>query len=133
MNNEILTEVPSEVANPFANPSEWGNVFEALNDGRILAQMNFSCCGSCGVSDICELAEEEDDVLGYCFYHMQDQECLDRNGYVHLRFGSVSDKEITDTGVGLMICTALDTHGFKYEWDQDPRTCIKVWVRSEMN
>lgn len=64
--------------------------FEALRRARIVAEMDFTCCGTCGALEIgAEQAEagEYDQWLGYVFFHQQDTETLLEDREVYLNYG----------------------------------------------
>ena len=72
------------------------NAFAALNAQGIVARQNFSCCNTCGHTDIWEEIEEEEEkqpVQGYLFYHVQSTDNAVEAGMLYLTYGSVEEKE----------------------------------------
>jgi len=57
--------------------------FEVLRKKGYFARMNFSCCGSCGTSEIDQIFQDNPEKYPdekYVFYHNQDNDAYDKNG-----------------------------------------------------
>jgi hypothetical protein len=113
--------------------------FEELYETGVFAAQNFSCCMSCGSSEIYEEAEEEDDSRewrGYVFFHEQDTDHLLDSGLLYLAYGTFADEgddgEPVDDDDDLRrlvetdILPVLSRHGLRPEWDGDLDTRILI-------
>ena len=85
---------------------------------RIIARMNFSCCGSCGHHELHEMVVERREagktVLGYCFYHAQS-EPLESGAY--LMWGLGFESQALCTQMGLLDLTVGE--GLPEDADED--------------
>ena len=86
---------------------------EELKDFKILTEMNFEDCQSCGVEAI-QNKTKDTDFVGYVFYHMQDEENLFNNGTLHLSYGGLN---VPDVMVGEKIVKFLNNAGLITEWN----------------
>lgn len=109
-------------------------VFSELERGRIVARMNFTCCGTCGHSEI-EMERDESlpDATGYVFFHGQDADSLGAAPTtLYLRYGTFEEPEVAgDYGplelkVARAIESSLVRHGFTIEPVTDSWTCVTV-------
>ena len=104
--------------------------FKEIRKEGILARQNFSCCQGCGSYDLVEAAEQQEKngkkkVLGYVFYHRQDNEKFLETGKVHLAFTSLH-KDLSTKQLGLMIVAILLKNGICLNWDYTSNTRIEV-------
>lgn len=98
--------------------------FEALRKVGITCRMNFSCCGGCGSGELATLMEKQK-TRGGVFYHVQDEECWQDHGVLHLRFGSAEhDSEAKIVGIGKELVAALQVQGLTPEWDGTAGKCV---------
>jgi hypothetical protein len=95
--------------------------FAALEDRGITARENFSCCGTCGST---EIWDEMDDarnggatVTGYAFFHMQDTERAADGDGLYLNYGAVEEGEAAALGGAATIVSELERHGLAVDWD----------------
>jgi hypothetical protein len=117
--------------------------FAELERSGIVARHNFTCCQTCGHSEISyevEAAEEAGNrVRGYVFYHMQDTESAVRRGYLYLAYGALSGKENESESVAREIVETLMRNGLEPDWNGSIRTriCIRdikwQWRRLSSN
>ncbi|HLA95588.1 MAG TPA: hypothetical protein VK612_07695 [Pyrinomonadaceae bacterium] len=95
--------------------------FAELEENGIVSRQNFSCCGTCGQS---EMWDEIDTVQGigkpvrgYTFYHMQDTESAVEGYGLCFNYGANEEGEDAALKVANDIVTALRDHGLKPEWN----------------
>ena len=129
----------------YDNPKSSGRskltkAFSLLRKEGLLARQNFSCCGTCGGYEISEMGESKGKKTGkypagYVFYHRQDTDTLNRNGVVHLRYGTFENRNgklrkgsFPTLNVGYTIVEAMKTVGLDTEWNGDTGKCILVNV-----
>lgn len=98
--------------------------FEEMNNSGIVARENFTCCQTCGSSEIGDYAQEQD--FGYVFYHQQDTErAVEGDGvylsYGHLGLAKKSMKEMTN-----QIIQTLEKNGLNVVWNGSVHTRILV-------
>ncbi|MDY0810005.1 DUF6891 domain-containing protein [Kitasatospora purpeofusca] len=105
--------------------------FDALEELGIVAAMDFTCCASCGYTEIG--GEAEEDSRGFVFFHQQDTERAADGGGLMLRYGGFQvDGESTEAAVrrtaevGRAVVAALTAAGLPAEWDGEPETAIAV-------
>jgi hypothetical protein len=110
--------------------------FAELNRSGIVCRQNFSCCGNCGVAEIGDEMQAEQDgglnVRGYAFYHMQDTESAAEGYGLFLNYGSVDRGEDSALGIANEIVDALQRHGLTTLWNGSWRNRIGVqldWKR----
>lgn len=110
--------------------------FAELESRGIVARQNFSCCQSCGASEIwdeVDEAEAEDRVIrGFTFYHQQDTEGAVQGGGLYLAYQSTSEDEGASEAVGREIVDVLRKHGLEPEWNGSVSKRIRVpmdWKR----
>lgn len=76
------------------DPTKFSNLvrsFATLNDRGFVARANFSCCGSCGASEIWDERPAPGTTKGYIFFHMQDTESLIDSGETYIDYGAFLD------------------------------------------
>ena len=105
-------------------------VFDDLTDKGIIAlhyagysqQDGFSDCNE----EACERKQTNENVIGCCFYTMQDlKRILDEKGHLYLSFGSYSD-EYTTVDIGKIIVKELSAAGFNTEWNETEKEKISI-------
>jgi hypothetical protein len=103
--------------------------FSALKKERIIAQHNFTCCQSCGHSEIGEFLEGAD---GYTFYHQQDTESAVEGYGISLAYGATQPGDAAGVAIGERIRCALQNAGLLVEWNGSIHERIHVpldWKR----
>lgn len=110
--------------------------FAELESRGIVARQNFSCCQSCGASEIwdeVDAAEAEDRTIrGFTFYHQQDTESAVHGGGLYLAYQSITEDEGAAEEVGREIVAVLRRHGLEPEWNGSVSKRIRVpmeWKR----
>ncbi|MGW0732446.1 DUF6891 domain-containing protein [Streptomyces sp. NPDC002851] len=106
------------------DPERLTRAFTALQEAGITARENFTCCRSCGDSEIA--AEGGPDARGFVYFHSQ---CTDSAAAGHglpLLYGGFDVSPETTTAIGHEIVAALGTVGLHTEWDQTPGQVITV-------
>lgn len=110
---------------------KFDRAFEALKASGIFARHHYSCCGTCGTSEIYmeidDALERGEQVRGHTYYHVQDTESAVAGGSLFLAYG---DAEGTDEGtraIGHEVCEALKREGIDVDWNGDIRR--RIWVK----
>lgn len=94
--------------------------FARLEKKGVVARQDFTCCQTCGHSEIWDEIREaarEREVIGYTFYHHQDLESMADGGGCYLAYGAKADNETEALRVGGIICATLREEGFSVQWD----------------
>lgn len=95
--------------------------FAALEARGVISRQNFSCCGTCGSSEIWEEIEEARKdgrpARGYAFFHMQDTEAAVDGYGLYLNYGACEDGEAAAVSVGRDIVAVLTAHGLQTDWN----------------
>ncbi|MEV6942559.1 hypothetical protein AB0N07_11265 [Streptomyces sp. NPDC051172] len=106
------------------DPERLTRAFTALQEAGITARENFTCCRSCGQSEIG--GEGRPDARGFVYFHTQ---CTDSAAAGHglmLLYGGFDDSSETTAGIGREVVVALEAVGLHTEWDGDPGRAITV-------
>jgi hypothetical protein len=95
--------------------------FAALESDGVVSRQNFSCCGTCGSSEIWgEIEEAEKGGLsarGYTFFHVQDTEAAVEGQGLYLNYGACEQGEAASVAIGHDIVAKLNAHGLRTNWD----------------
>jgi hypothetical protein len=95
--------------------------FAALEEEGIVARQNFTCCGTCGASEIWDEIEAAQNegvaVEGYAFFHMQDTESAVEGHGLYLNYGACAQGEDAAVAIGHRIVAALEAQGLATDWD----------------
>ncbi|WP_454163251.1 DUF6891 domain-containing protein [Gordonia iterans] len=120
--------------------------FTELADHGIVARADFTCCGTCGSSEIFAERDDTREWRGYVFFHTQDTDSIFEERSTYLNYGAFLPAfftehdwgAMTDTQreencarvtVGLMndvVLPVLRRHGVGIEWNGDLDTRIKL-------
>lgn len=104
--------------------------FAVLEAEGIVARQNFTCCGTCGASEIWEEIEAEQEagavVQGYAFFHMQDTEAAVEGDGLYLNYGACAEGDAAAIATGHRIVAALEAQGLSTGWDGRLATRIGV-------
>ena len=113
--------------------------FAELDRKGIVARQNFTCCQTCGHT---EIGYEIDDALeyrpvrGYVFFHKQDTEHVVETDRLYLAYGAVDGKEDDSIEIGYEVLAVLRRAGLSVEWNGmiQKRICIKNihWMRRRL-
>lgn len=95
--------------------------FDALEAQGVIARQNFTCCGTCGASEIWDEIEEAHReglaAQGYAFFHMQDTEAAVEGHGLYLSYGACEEGESAAIAIGHRIVAALEAEGLATAWD----------------
>jgi hypothetical protein len=95
--------------------------FAALEATGIICRQHFSCCGTCGSSEIWdEIATAQQagrPTRGYAFYHVQDTASAVEGYGLYLNYGAVENGEGAALAVAREIVAALEHHGLRTTWN----------------
>jgi hypothetical protein len=103
-----------------------------LESRGVVARQNFTCCGTCGNSEIWGEIDNapggRESVRGYVYYHEQDTERAASGGRLFFSYGANSDgPDPAGTAVvGRELADVLKRAGFTVEWDGDPDSRVLV-------
>ncbi|MFC4058718.1 DUF6891 domain-containing protein [Planomonospora corallina] len=106
------------------DPERLSRAFAALEASGITAREDFTCCRSCGQSEIGSAGSP--DARGYVYFHSQ---CTDSAAAGHgltLLYGGFDGSPDTTAAIGREIVAALGRAGLPVEWDGDPAQGITV-------
>lgn len=106
------------------DPERLTRAFVALQEAGITARENFTCCRTCGQSEI--VGEGGPDARGFVHFRTQ---CTDSAAAGHgltLLYGGFDGSSETTTAIGDEVVAALEAAGLNAEWDHDPDRAITV-------
>ncbi|MCX5316704.1 hypothetical protein [Streptomyces sp. NBC_00154] len=106
------------------DPERLTRAFTALQEAGITARENFTCCRSCGQSEIG--SEGGADARGFVYFHSQ---CTDSAAAGHglmLLYGGFDGSSETTAAIGHEVVAALEAAGLVADWDRDPGRAITV-------
>ncbi|MFE4690214.1 DUF6891 domain-containing protein [Streptomyces sp. NPDC056749] len=106
------------------DPERLTRAFTALQEAGITSRENFTCCRSCGQSEIGD--EGTPGARGFVYFHTQ---CTDSAAGGHglmLLHGSLDGSSETAAAIGHEVVAALTAVGLHAEWDGDPGRAITV-------
>lgn len=108
------------------DPDRLERAFAALERVGIVARENFTCCRSCGMTEIgAELADTEG-ARGFVFFHYQCTRGAAEGHGLTLYYGALENSPQASRAVGHEVVAALDSAGLSTEWDGDPDKAITV-------
>ena len=105
--------------------------FGALRKIGFITRSNFSCCMSCAVAELSEMAEKPRRNRA-AYWHRQDEEHFRKTGVLFLRYcylpakGIEGDTVPITTQIGEQVAAALRKAGLELDWNGDPRTSIVI-------
>ena len=103
--------------------------FREMRKRGIMAKQDFTCCMTCGNSEIERFIRKKDH--GYCFYHAQDKDRMFSKermfvaNELYLCYGGATSRDDPEP-VGRQVCEILRSHAFEVEWDGSEETRIRV-------
>ncbi|MFJ9339968.1 DUF6891 domain-containing protein [Streptomyces sp. NPDC101733] len=113
------------------DPERLTRAFAVLQEAGITARENFTCCRSCGESEIG--GEGGPHARGFVYFHTQ---CTDSAAAGHgltLLYGGFDGSAATTVSIGREVVAALEAVGLRTEWDQNPGRAVTVtsldWLR----
>jgi hypothetical protein len=102
-------------------PERLTEAFEFLDARGVTAREDFTCCRTCGLT---EIGAEREDARGFVFFHHQGTESAARGHGLMLYYGGFDDSAETTAAVGREVVAALAAVGLPTEWDGSPGTGI---------
>ncbi|WP_327699817.1 DUF6891 domain-containing protein [Streptomyces sp. NBC_00459] len=106
------------------DPERLTRAFTALQEAGITARENFTCCRSCGQSEI--RGEGRTDARGFVYFHSQCTDSAAAGHELMLLYGGFDGSSETTTAVGHEVMAALDAAGLQAVWDRAPDRAITV-------
>lgn len=105
--------------------------FADLDANGVVARMNFTCCQTCGVTEIDDERPTDRPSTGYVFFHQQDAERLaDDPAHLFLAYGTLDPEQgrvaEQDEAVGEQIRAALLAQDLPVEWNGSSTQRIAV-------
>lgn len=95
--------------------------FATLEASGIVARQHFSCCGTCGATQIIDemdrVAKDGKPVRGYTFFHVQDTEHAVEGDGLYLSYGSADQDKQAAVAIGHEVVAALRQHGLQPNWN----------------
>lgn len=92
-----------------------------LESEGIVVRGNFTCCGSCGITEIweeIELAKKAGILVkGYAFYHSQDVEGVAEGEHLRLSYGSTEAGDAPSIAIAKRIVEILRDEGLTVHWN----------------
>ncbi|MFD7649377.1 DUF6891 domain-containing protein [Streptomyces albidoflavus] len=106
------------------DPERLTRAFTALQEARVTARENFTCCRNCGRSEIG--GEGGPDARGFVYFHTQCTEFAAAGHGLMLLYGSFDDSSEPPAVIGHEVMAALEAVGLAADWDGDPGRAITV-------
>ncbi|MCU7826212.1 DUF6891 domain-containing protein [Kitasatospora sp. DSM 101779] len=106
------------------DPERLTRAFAALQDSGITARENFTCCRSCGQTEIG--AEGGPDARGFVYFHSQCTDSAAEGHGLMLLYGGFDGSAGTTAAIGHEVVAALQAAGLTTRWDGDPGLAITV-------
>ncbi|MBB1259370.1 DUF6891 domain-containing protein [Streptomyces alkaliterrae] len=106
------------------DPERLARAFAALDEAGITARENFTCCRSCGQSEIGSAGEPG--AWGYVYFHTQCTESAAAGYGLTLLYGAFDGRSETTAAVGDEVVASLEAAGLRATWDRDPDRVITV-------
>ncbi|MBO1332032.1 hypothetical protein [Streptomyces sp. VRA16 Mangrove soil] len=106
------------------DPERLTRAFAALEADGIVARENFTCCRSCGDTEIG--AEAGPGARGYVYFHSQCTGSAAVGAGLMLLYGGFDGAVGTTAGVGGEVVAALEGVGLSVVWDGDPSRAVHV-------
>ncbi len=96
--------------------------FEVLSERGIIALQNAGYTQSDGVDEVQAAyvdVEDEEQIIGYCFFHAQDVARAIHGGGLYIAFGPADpkDEETKGPAVGEIVCEELKRAGLDVVWN----------------
>ncbi|MCX4804704.1 hypothetical protein OG594_24330 [Streptomyces sp. NBC_01214] len=106
------------------DPERLTRAFAALQEAGITARENFTCCRSCGQSEIG--GEGGTDARGFVYFHSQCTDSAAAGQGLVLLYGGFDGSSETTAAIGHEVVAALEAAGLHADWDRDPGRAITV-------
>lgn len=113
--------------------------FAELDRNGIVARQHFTCCQTCGHTEIgyeIGKATVHRTVRGYVFFHAQDTESVIETDKLYLAYGTPNDNADDAVQIAHEVVATLRRYGLSVEWNGliQKRICIKNihWQRRRL-
>ncbi|MDG4863331.1 hypothetical protein P8605_34850 [Streptomyces sp. T-3] len=106
------------------DPDRVTRAFEALERRGITARENFTCCRSCGLTEI--YAAGSPAARGFVFFHAQGTESAAEHHGLSLYYGGFECTAEETAAIGREAVAVLTEAGLTAEWDGSPDRAIEV-------
>lgn len=106
------------------DPERLTRAFTALEAAGITARENFSCCRSCGQSEIGAAGSPE--ARGFVYFHSQSTDAAASGHGLTLHYGGFDGLPGTTASVGREVVAALERSGLSVEWNGDPGRALDI-------
>ncbi|NJP80859.1 hypothetical protein HCK01_26785 [Streptomyces sp. AA8] len=106
------------------DPERLQRAFTALSAAGITAREHFTCCRTCGNTEIG--AEGPPDARGFVYFHTQCTDAAAAGYGLTLLYGGFDDSAETTAAIGREVSAALTAAGLPVAWDGDPGQAITV-------
>lgn len=105
--------------------------FGELRRMGFITKTNFSCCMTCAIAELGEIAEKRHRNKAV-YWHRQDDEHFKKTGQLYIRFcylpppGIEGDTIPLETEIGEKVAAALRKQGLELDWSGNPNQTIRV-------
>ncbi|NGO80832.1 hypothetical protein G6045_35015 [Streptomyces sp. YC504] len=106
------------------DPERLAQVFAALDRNGITARENFTCCRSCGLTEIWGAGPR--DARGFVFFHSQGTESVAEQGELTLYYGGFECTPEYTAAIGREVAAALEASGLRTRWTGSADDAIHV-------
>uniref|UniRef100_A0AAU2UZ13 DUF6891 domain-containing protein n=1 Tax=Streptomyces sp. NBC_00003 TaxID=2903608 RepID=A0AAU2UZ13_9ACTN len=106
------------------DPERITRAFGVLETAGLTAREHFTCCRSCGQSEIGGAGAP--DARGFVYFHSQSTDAAAAGHGLTLHYGGFDGSPETTASVGREAVAALEQCGLSVEWDGDPGQAINV-------
>ena len=106
------------------DPERIARAFAVLETSGLTAREHFTCCRSCGQSEIGGAGSP--DARGFVYFHSQSTDAAAAGHGLTLHYGGFDGSPETTASVGREAVAALERCGLSVEWDGDPGQAITV-------
>ncbi|MFD8418774.1 DUF6891 domain-containing protein [Streptomyces sp. NPDC059466] len=106
------------------DPERLTRAFSALREAGVTARENFTCCRSCGHSEIG--GEGRADARGFVYFHSQCTDSAVAGHGLTLLYGGFDGLSETTAAIGHEIVAALEAAGLQTDGDRDPDRAITL-------
>ncbi|MEZ0095960.1 hypothetical protein [Streptacidiphilus sp. EB129] len=98
--------------------------FTALEAAGITARENFTCCRTCGQTEIG--AQAAPGARGFVYFHHQCTDAVAAGQGRALLYGGFDGSAETTAAIGREVVAAIEATGLTVEWDGNPQRAITV-------
>jgi hypothetical protein len=104
---------------------------DALERKGIIARQNFTCCMTCGHTEIGDELEQFEQAggvaRGYVFFHQQATERVVDGGDINFAYGSVLE-DVGSEAIAAELADELRNVGLEVDWNGESSMCVMVNV-----